>query len=104
VEGSCEHGNEPLGSGEFLSKCTTGSACKRAQLRGVGFITGPAVSEVVRRRLSTAGFRVRTQVKSWGLWCKKWHRGRFNVSLYYRVRCGKLTSFFELMMMYVLGS
>jgi hypothetical protein len=37
VEGSCEHGDEPLGSlkllGNFLNGCTIGSFSGRAQVR-----------------------------------------------------------------------
>jgi hypothetical protein len=40
VEGSCEHGNEPVGSirfGKFLSSCTTGGFSRRAQLHVVSY-------------------------------------------------------------------
>jgi hypothetical protein len=41
VDGSCEYGNEHLGSinvGKFLSSCITGGFSRRAQLHEVGYL------------------------------------------------------------------
>jgi hypothetical protein len=39
VEGSCEHGDEPLGSGKFLSRFTIGGFSRRAQLHEVSLVS-----------------------------------------------------------------